>query len=112
MGTQEKAKRFLEISETHALYSDIVEYVLTYFIARAEKEDNRSFADNLKQAKQTYREDFQKAITVTEEVYCEIFSDEELDELIVMHSTPSIKKLRGLTSGIMSQVLEKYSQQE
>jgi len=109
MGTKEKARRFLDVSETHALYSNIIDYVLTYFTARAEKEGNQPFLDDLKRAKQGYTEDFEKAIEITEEVYCEMFSDEELNDMIVMHTTPAIKRLRGLTPEIMSKVLEKYS---
>ena len=109
MGAKEKARKFLEVSDTHAFYSTVIEYVLAYFIARAEKEGNQSFADELKRAKQGYAEDFEKAIEVTEEVYCEMFSDEELDDMTVMHTTPAIKRLRGLTPEIMNKVLEKYS---
>jgi hypothetical protein len=109
MGTKEKARKFLEVSETHAFYSTIIDYVLAYFIARAEKEGNPSFVDDLKRAKQGYTEDFEKAIEVTEEVYCEMFSDEELNDMTVMHTTPAIKRLRGLTPEIMNKVLEKYA---
>jgi len=109
MGTKEKARRFLEISETHAFYSTIIQYVLAYFTARAEKEGNQSFVDDLKRAKKGYMEDFEQAIEVTEEVYCEMFSDEELNDMTVMHTTPAIKRLRGLTPEIMNKVLEKYS---
>lgn len=109
MGTREKAKRFLQTSETLQMYSEIVDYALMYFIARAEKEKNRGFADELKRAKETYREDFRSALEITEEVYCEIFSDEELKELIVIHSTPAMEKLRGLAPKIMGKFFEKYS---
>ena len=108
MGSKERAKQFLAVSETHKHYSNIVDYTLTYFIAKAEKEGNQ-IADDLKKLKDTYQTEFEKAIEITEDVYCEIFSDEELDELTVLHSTPSLIKLRGLTSEIMNKVLEKYS---
>ena len=93
MGTKEKARRFLDVSETHALYSNIIDYVLTYFTARAEKEGNQPFLDDLKRAKQGYTEDFEKAIEITEEVYCEMFSDEELNDMIVMHTTPAWRSI-------------------
>jgi hypothetical protein len=108
MASKEKARRFLEESETHKHYSEIIDHTLAYFIARAERDGNSQFAADLRQAKGGYKEDFDKAIEVTEEVYCEIFDDEELNDLTVLHSNPAIKKLRGLTSEIMNKVLEKY----
>ena len=55
-------------------------------------------------------DDVYKHAGTLEEVYAEIFSDEELDDLIVLHSNPAIKKLRGLNSEIVHKILEKYSQ--
>ena len=109
MGTKEKARTFLETSEAPEHFWRIIEFTLTYFIAKAEKEGNSQFAQLLKQAREEYKEDFDKALNITEDVYCEIFDDEELDELIVMHSTTPITKLRALTPKIMDTILEKYS---
>ena len=109
MGSKQKAQAFLETSDTPEYFWSIIEFTLTYFIAKAEKEGNKSFAEELRQAKADYRNDFNKALNITEDVYCEIFNDEELDELIVMHSTTPIKKLRDLTPKIMDTILEKYS---
>lgn len=109
MGSPAKARAFMEASEAGRLYAGVVDYALRYFIARAEKEGNASFAADLRQASESYAEDFEKALRITEEVYCEIFSDDELDELIVMHSTTPIRKLRGLMPDIMGRVLEKYA---
>jgi hypothetical protein len=109
MGSRQKAKQFLEASETHKHHSNLIDYTLTYFIKKAEKEGRSQFAADLRRTKEDYKEDFNKALEITEEVYCEIFSDEELDDLMMLHSNPAIKKLRDLTSGIMNKVLEKYS---
>jgi glutaredoxin 2 len=57
-----------------------------------------------------YKEDFANAVALTEEVFSDIFDDEELDNLIVLHSNPAIKKMRGLNSEIVGKVLRKYSQ--
>ncbi len=109
MGSRRKAKQFLEASDTHKHYSEIVDYVLAYLITRAEQEGRNQFAADLKKEKSEYQTDFAKAIEITEEVYCDIFSDEELNDLIVLHSNPAIEKLRGLTPEIMNKILEKYS---
>ena len=108
MASREKARRFLEESESHQHYSSIVEYALAYFTAKAEKEGNARFAADLRKARGEYHEEFQQAIEITEQVYAEIFSDEELDDLIVLHSNPALKKARALTADIMNQILEKY----
>ncbi len=107
MASREKARRFLEESESHKHYSSIVEYTLTYFIAKAEKEGNARFAADLRKAKEEYHEDFRRGVELTEQVYSEIFSDDELDDLIVLHSNPALKKSRALTSDIFHAILER-----
>ena len=109
MGSKQKVKEFLESSETRTLYSSIVEFTLVYFASKAEKEGNQKFAEELKKTRKELDKDFSRAMEMVEEVYCEIFSDEELKELIVIHSTPASRKLRGLTSEIVNKTLEKYS---
>jgi len=108
MGSKTKVKEFLEASETHQHYNSIVDFTLTFFIAKAEKEGN-PIAEELKKVKAAYQDEFAGAIEITEEVYAEIFNDEELQDLIVLHTTPAIKKLRGLTSDIMNRILKKYA---
>ncbi len=108
MGTREKARQFLETSKSHEHYSTTVEYILAYFIAKAEKEGNDRFVADLKKAREEYHEDFQHAIEVTETVTAETFSDEELDDLIVLHSNPAIEKSRALAADIVNEILEKY----
>ena len=110
MASKEKAKEFLEASDSHRHYSEIVEYTLTYFISKAEREGATRFAEDLRRAKQQYKEEFDKAFEVTEAVHCEMFTDEELDDLTVLHSNPSLKKARDAAGDIMNKILEKYSQ--
>ena len=109
MGSREKVRQFLEESEAHRHYEGIVEYALTYLVAKAEKEGKSAFAADLSQMKTEYREDFANAVAMTEAVFSEIFSDEELDNLIVLHSNPATKKLRALNSEIMGKILREYS---
>jgi hypothetical protein len=109
MGSMEKAKQFLKTSETLKLYSEIIDNMLLYFIARAKKEKNQPLAEELKKLKDSYIDDFTDALEITERVYCDIFSDDELEEMIVMHSTPALEKLRGLTPKIMDRFFEKYA---
>ena len=110
MASRERTKRFLEVSDSHKHYSEIVEYTLTYFITKAEREGATRFAEDLRREKEEYKEDFNKAFEVTEAVHCEMFTDEELDDLTVLHSNPSLKKARDAAGDIMSKILEKYSQ--
>ena len=109
MGSREKVRQFLEESEAHRHYEGIVEYALTYLVAKAAKEGKGQLAADLGQMKEEYREDFANAVAMTEEVFSDIFSDEELDNLIVLHSNPAIKKLRALNSEIMGKILREYS---
>jgi hypothetical protein len=37
-----------------------------------------------------------------------LFTDEELDDLIVLNSNPALKKARALTSDIFNAILEKF----
>jgi hypothetical protein len=108
MSSREKARRFLEESESHRHYSILVEYVLTYFIAKAEQDGNSRFAADLRKAKEEYHEAFQGAFELTEEVHAELFTDEEMDDLIFLHSSPALKKLRALTADIVNRILDKY----
>lgn len=110
MGSTKRVRKFLEASEAHQHYESIVDYALAYFIAKAKSQGNDRFAADLRTAREEYKEEFAKAVGLTEEVYAEIFSDEELDDLIVLHSNPATKKLRDLNSEIMNKILEKYSQ--
>ena len=108
MGSTQKAKEFLATSKTLDLYSEIIDNMLLYFIARAEKEGNPALSEELKKLKASYIDDFTDALEITEQLYCDIFSDEELNELIVMHATPSLEKLRGLTPKIMDRFFARY----
>jgi len=110
MGSMEKAKEFLETSDTLRLYSEIIDNMMLYFIHRTEKEGNQALAGEIQKLKDSYMNDFADALEITEQVYCDIFTDEELQEMIVMHSTPALEKLRGLTPKIMDRFFEKYSQ--
>ena len=109
MGSREKVRRFLEESEAHRHYEGIVDYALTYLIAKAEKEGKGQFASDLTQMKGEYKEDFAHAVALTEEVFADLFTDEDLDNLIVLHSNPATKKLRGRDSEIVGRILRKYS---
>ena len=108
MASRQKARQFLEESEAHRHYASIVEYTLTYFIHKAEKEGNTRFAADLRKARDEYHVEFQKGVDISEEVYCEMFTDEELDDLIVLHCNPALKKARALTADIMNKILERY----
>ena len=109
MGSREKVRQFLEESEAHRHYEGIVDYALAYLVAKAEKEGKSQFAADLARMKGEYKEDFANAVALTEGVFSEIFTDEELDNLIVLHSNPATKKLRGLNSGIMGRILREYA---
>jgi hypothetical protein len=108
MASTEKARRFLEESESYTHYSSIVECVLTYFIAKAKREGNTRFAADLEREKSEYHKEFRWALQLAEEVHAELFTDEELDDLIVLHSNPALKKARALTPEIFNEILEKY----
>jgi broad-specificity NMP kinase len=108
MASREKARRFLEESDAHAHYSSIVECTLTYFIHKAEQEGNPRFAADLRKAREGYHEEFKMGVAVTEQVYADTFTDEELDNLIVLHANPALKKARDLTAEVFNAILEKY----
>jgi hypothetical protein len=110
MGSREKVRHFLEESEAHRHYEGIVEYALTYLAAKAAKEGKGQLAADLGEMKKEYKEDFANAVAMTEDVFSDVFDDEELDNLIVLHSNPAIKKLRALNSEIMGRILKKYAQ--
>jgi hypothetical protein len=108
MASREKARKFLEESESHKHYSSIVECTLTYFIAKAKKDGNARLAADLEKAKAEYHDEFKWALQLAEDVHAERFTDEELDDLIVLHSNPALKKARALTTDIFNEILEKY----
>lgn len=107
MATTEMARRFIEEADVYRQYSSIIEDTLTVFIAKAEKEGNPRFAADLRNAKATYHPDFQKAIEITQQVYAEAFTDEELNDLIVLHNNPALRKARTLGADLVNQILEK-----
>ena len=108
MSSAEKARRFIEESESHKHYSSIVNYTLTYFIAKAKKDGNARFAAELEKAREEYHEQFRSALQLAEDVHAQHFTDEELDDLIILHSNPALKKARALTADIFNEMLEKY----
>jgi len=110
MASKQKANQFLEVSRIKEHYSSLIDNSLTFFIAKAESEGS-PLADDLKQLKDGYVQDFESVQDLAAEVISEVFSDDELDELIVLHSNPSLDKLRGLTPEIMSRILERFSKQ-
>ncbi len=107
MTTKEKVRQFLEEAEIHKHYSSIVESTLTYFISKAEKEGNARLADDLRKAMQGSPAEFNAGIEITEQVYAELFTDEELNELIVLNSNPTLKKARSLTAEIFNSTLDR-----
>ncbi len=109
MATKAKAREFLKASDSHRHYSTIIDLALTYFITKAEKEGNSQFAEDLKKAKEEYVKDFNLAIEITENVYAEMFTDDELDNLIILHSNPAMSKARDTASEIVAKILEGYS---
>jgi hypothetical protein len=110
MASREKARKFLEASESHKHYTEIIDLALTYFITKATKEGKTQFAQDLKQAKEEYGKDFNQAIEITESVYCDMFSDDELDNLIILHSNPAMSKARDTAAAIVGQILDRYSE--
>ena len=107
MTSKQKARDFLEITGIREEYSILIDLVLTYFIAKAEKEGN-PFADDLKKLKEGYKKEFEDVQAIAAEAISEVLSDDELDELIVLHSTPALNKLRGLAPEIMNRILKGY----
>lgn len=107
MASKEMARRFIEEADVYQQYSSIIEDTLTVFIAKAEKEGNARFASDLRNAKATYHPDFQKAIEITEQVYAAAFTDEELNDLIVLHNNPALRKSRALGADLVNEILEK-----
>ena len=110
MTSKEKALRFLDVTGIKEQYTSIIGNALTYFIAKAESEGD-PLADGLKKLKDGYKQELENVEEVACEVISGVFSDDELDELIVLHSTPAINRLQGLTPEIMSRILEGISKQ-
>ena len=71
MGSREKVRRFLEESEAHRHYEGIVDYALTYLVAKAEREGQSGFAADLARMKGEYKEDFANAVALTEDVFAD-----------------------------------------
>lgn len=112
MTSKEKALRFLDVTGIKEMYSSVIEYALTYYIAKAESEAD-PLADILKKIKDGFRQELEdvEVEDIAAEVIAGVFSDDELDELIVLHSTPAINRLQGLAPEIMSRILEGMSKQ-
>ncbi len=106
MGSEEKAKAFLEASEASNHYATVIDFSFNYFVKKAEAMDSQ-VAEGLKKIKDAYPEEFAKSIGIAEEVYSEMFTDEELDELIVIHNNPVLKKLRNSTAQLMDKISAK-----
>jgi hypothetical protein len=79
MASKEKTRQFMEASDSHKHYSEIVDYTLTYFIHKAEREGNTRFAEDLK--KEGVREGFIRA-SRSEAVYSGCWR-RDLDDLII-----------------------------
>lgn len=112
MASLAKVRQFLDESDTHRHYASIVGYTLTYFIHKAEREGNRRLADDLRKAESEVADEFRKGIEITEEVYREIFTDEELDNLILLHKNSALTKARAMAPEIMNKILERHLQVE
>ncbi len=106
MANKEKAQEFIKASEVNKHYASIIEFSFSYFMKKAEQADSK-LADELKKVQEDYKSEFEKGIDLAIEAYGELFTDEELDELIVIHSNPVLKKLRSSTEQLMSKISEK-----
>jgi broad-specificity NMP kinase len=108
MASTEKVRQFLQDSDSHAHYSSIVECALTYFIHKAKREGNTRFAADLERAKSEYRAEFAQAVAITEHAYADLFTDEELDDLIILHANPALKKARATTVDLFHTILDQF----
>jgi hypothetical protein len=108
MASTEKVRQFLEDSEAHAHYASIVEFALAYFIHKAKRDGNMRFATDLERARSEYHLEFAQAIAITERVYADLFTDEELDDLIFLHANPALKKARAMTADLLRTILEQF----
>ncbi len=106
MGSKEMAKKFLETSGVSGHYASIIDFTFTYFVKKAEQSGSQA-AEELKKIKDEYPQEFAKGIGLAEEAYSEMFTDEELQELTVMHGNPVLMKLRGSTEELMQKIAEK-----
>ncbi|MFN8626211.1 MAG: hypothetical protein U0587_09570 [Candidatus Binatia bacterium] len=107
MASKEMARRFIGEADVYNEYSNIIDYTLTVFIAKAEKEGNARFAADLRNLKATYHPDFQKAIEITEQVYADAFTDDELNDLILLHNNSALKKARAHAAKLLNTILER-----
>lgn len=108
MASTEKVRQFLQDSEAHAHYASIVEFALAYFIHKANRDENTRFAADLERARSEYHDEFAHAIAITEHVYADLFTDEELDDLIILHANPALKKARAMTADLLRTILEQF----
>ena len=108
MASKEKVRQFLKDSDSHAHYSSIVECALTYFIHKAKSEGNLRFAADLERAKSEYHNEFAQAVAITEHAYADMFTDEELDNLILLHANPALKKARATTVDLFHSILQQF----
>jgi hypothetical protein len=107
MATKEMARRFIDEADVYNQYSSLIENILTVLIAKAEKEGNARFADDLRNTRATYHPDFQKAIEITEQVYADAFTDEELSDLIILNNNPALKKALAQVAYLVNKIQEK-----
>ena len=106
MASTDKVRQFLQDSEAHAHYGSIVEFTLSYFIQRAKRDGNARFAADLERARSEYHNEFAQAVAITEHVYADLFTDEELDDLIILHANPALKKARAMMADLLRTILE------
>ena len=110
MASAEKVREFLKEADSHKHYSEIIDLSLTYFITKAEKDGKTEFAAELRKGKEEYIKDFNQAIEITESVLGEMFTDDELDNLIILNSNPALAKARSTATEIVGKILEKYTE--
>ncbi|MCK4781319.1 DUF2059 domain-containing protein [Candidatus Parcubacteria bacterium] len=94
----EKVKKFLEVSESRKQYVLIVEHMITQIRTEI---GNEEVLDKFSEVMNAVGVKIMDAI---EKIYADLFSDEEIDELILLHSSPMAIRSRELQPKILEKI--------
>lgn len=104
MANRSKVRQFFEVAETEKQFSSLTEQLISFYKNRLEA-DGEDDAQKIVQVQQFVYEEVKKLVfPLMEDIYADVFTDSELDELISIYSSSTFQRLREVVPGMQQKM--------
>ena len=105
MASSEKVKKLFEEAEIKKQYFMLIDQITDQMKVNLTQEDDEYGAMTTEYDKRTNKFMSEKLFGLAERVYAEFFSDQEIDELIVINNSPVFIRFRNMMPEIITKMM-------